>query len=456
MKILLTGSTGFIGKRLSLKLFERNHSLVALTRNPKKAAAASEIPCIFQKWDPASQSLPSYLFEEIDAVIHLAGESIASGRWTSDRKREIHRSRVQTSASIREAIASLPGKKPKVWISASAIGIYGNRGDELLTEHSPPGTGFLADVCRDWEDQTIASPIEGVRQIAVRIGIVLGREGGALQKMLPLFEKGLGGPLGNGKQWMSWIHIEDLTEAFCFLLEHQTANGPFNAVSPHPVANEEFTRSLANAVQRPARFRAPALILKSALGEMSSMVLEGQKVIPEKLNELDFQFKFPEIDSALSEICSHLPDEQFESYQFVPKPLEEVFSFFSKAENLEAITPPWLNFHIVNQSTPQMKKGTLINYKLKIHGVPVQWKSRIDSWVPNQEFSDTQVRGPYAKWEHTHRFQPVTGGTLIRDRVLFRLPAATLSQPLMGKFIRNDIQKIFDFRRSKIKEIFQK
>lgn len=302
MKVLVTGGTGFVGIPLVKKLVDSNHEVVLLSRNAEKAKSAVGVPVTVFSWDPESSTPPKEAYQGVEAIVHLAGESIAAGRWTEKQKKRILNSRVlSTQNLLKGAVES--GSKLKTIVAASAIGIYGDRGNESLSETSPQGIGFLADVCRAWEKESNYPGLEGVRKVNLRIGIVLEKNGGALQKLLPIFKLGGGGPVGNGKQWMSWIHREDLVEMILYSLTHQNVSGVFNAVAPNPSTNAEFSKALGQALHRPAFMPAPALALKIAMGEMSELVLASQKVEAKKIVDAGFTFKFPKIQEALNDIC---------------------------------------------------------------------------------------------------------------------------------------------------------
>ncbi|MDR3607959.1 MAG: TIGR01777 family oxidoreductase [Oligoflexia bacterium] len=295
MKIAITGATGLIGKRLATRLAEAGHSLILFSRDAdkakKKLGLAAEYRVFREKIDLSGA----------EAVIHLAGEPIAEGRWTEARKKLIMDSRVATTRAVAQAIRDLPGKKPSVWISASAIGYYGDQGNRVLDEESPTGTGFLAEVCRAWEAESIGAMDfpRDTRRAAFRFGVVLSAEGGALSKLAPVFRAGLGGPIGMGKRWMSWIHIDDLVSALVFALQTESLKGPVNAVAPEPSTNAEFTRALAQALHRPAFFRVPTLALRAALGQMSEAILSSQRAVPTRLHAGGFKFRHPDLFEAL-------------------------------------------------------------------------------------------------------------------------------------------------------------
>jgi len=302
MKILVTGGTGFVGRPLVRKLVENNHEVVLLSRNPEAAKSALALPLTVFKWDPEASTPPKEAYQGIEGIVHLAGESIAAGRWTEKQKKKILDSRTLSTRNLLKGAVEA-GVKPKVLVMASAIGIYGDRGNDSLSESSPQGIGFLADVCRAWEKESQYPGLESVRKVNLRIGIVLGKDGGALQKLLPLFKLGGGGPVGNGKQWMSWIHRSDLVEMILYSLTHDSVSGAVNAVAPNPSTNAEFSKALGKACNRPAFMPAPAIALKLAMGEMSELVLASQKVEAKKILDSGFVFTYPKIQEALDEIC---------------------------------------------------------------------------------------------------------------------------------------------------------
>lgn len=296
MKITISGASGFIGRRLLKSLGNDGHTLQVLSRH-----AGTNMPGNVKvwAWDPAKAEPPAEALRDADAVIHLAGESVAQ-RWNEDSKRRIRESRVAGTRNLVQALGRL-GKPPDTLVCASAIGYYGSRGDELLTEQSATGSGFLPEVCQAWESEAAKAAPLGMRVVRVRTGVVLDSRGGAMQRMLPPFRMGVGGKLGDGKQWMSWIHLDDLVGIFRFALESQIG-GPVNGVAPHPVVNADFTRMLAAAVHRPAIFPVPALALRVLFGEMSEVLLASQRVMPKAAEEAGYLFRFPQLAPALADI----------------------------------------------------------------------------------------------------------------------------------------------------------
>ncbi len=295
LTILVTGSHGLIGSSLVPLLRSRGDRVVRLVR--AAPAAADEA-----RWDPAAGSIDAGRLEGADAAIHLAGENLASGRWTPERKARIRDSRVRGTRLLAETLARL-ARPPRVLLSASAAGYYGDRGEEILTEESAPGTGFLADVCREWEAAADPARRAGIRVVYLRSGLVLARTGGLLAPMLPVFRLGLGGPLGAGRHYMSWIALDDWTGAALHLLADERVAGPVNMVAPQPVTNAEFTRALARALGRPALVPVPAPALRVAFGEMADgALLTSVRATPARLVGSGYVFRFPELDAALRHV----------------------------------------------------------------------------------------------------------------------------------------------------------
>jgi uncharacterized protein (TIGR01777 family) len=292
-RILVSGSSGPIGAALLPSLKAQGFAIMRLVR--KSASGSDQIV-----WDP-SRPLSPDLVSGFDAVIHLAGESIA-GRWTDAKKRRILESRSQGTGNLAQAAAKA-SQPPRVFISASAIGFYGNRGDEVLREDSPSGEGFAAEICRQWEAATQPAAQAGIRTAQMRIGVVMSAEGGALPAMLTPFRMGLGGRLGSGRQWWTWVSVRDVVGAIQQVLNHDSLSGPVNAVAPNPVTNAEFTRILASVLNRPAIFPMPAFAVRLIFGEMGEeLFLGSQRVEPAKLVATGYQFRHPDLKNALKEI----------------------------------------------------------------------------------------------------------------------------------------------------------
>ena len=301
MKVVITGATGFIGRALCRAL-HRDYEVIALSRDASRAAKSIGEMAKVIEWDGRTTGSWYKQTNGALAVINLAGENVASGRWNESRKADILHSRLDSSKSVFEAIKQAD-KKPTVVILASAIGYYGSRQDEQLDENSTPGKGFLANVCRNVESCTEEIEELGVRCVVIRTGVVLGRDGGAFAKLVKPFRFYLGGHLGNGRQWFSWIHLEDEVAAIKFLMENEHLKGVFNLTAPQPVTMKEFSKILGKVMRRPAWLNVPAFAARLALGEMADeMLLSGQKVLPKRLLNTGFDFKYTNVKQALNDI----------------------------------------------------------------------------------------------------------------------------------------------------------
>ena len=333
-------------------------------------------------------------------------------------------------------------------VSASAIGYYGDRGEEPLTEESSPGTDFLAKVCVDWEAaardvETSACAASAFAQashwaMAAHCG-----------EMLAPFKFGAGGPLGSGRQFVPWIDVRDLVTLYCFAIENTALHGPVNGVAPDYASNARLMQAIGAALRRPALAPAPAFALRAILGEFAQSLLQSQVVLPARALDAGFQWRHAQLESALCEILRGTPDRPyvhtFRATQFLAKPLDEVFHFFSDAGNLEAITPPALSFAI--RSAPhEMQRGSTIAYELRLRGFPIRWKTMIAQWDPPTRFVDVQLRGPYRLWNHVHEFSERDGGVEVTDRVDYVLPFAPFGE-MASPMVARDVDAIFRFRQ---------
>lgn len=298
MRVAVSGSTGLVGSEVVTALSTAGHEVVRLVRRVPLPGETAVL-----RWDPVKREVDAARLEEFDAVLHLAGENVGSGRWTAARKAAIRDSRVNGTRFLCDILAGL-ARPPKTLVCASAIGIYGDRGEDALTEESPAGAGFLPEVCREWEAASAPAARKGIRVVALRIGMVLSPKGGALARMLPLFRAGLGGVIGGGRQYVSWVALDDLPLIFLHALQCGDLSGPVNAVAPRPVTNREFTKALGKALSRPTPLPVPAFALRLAVGrEMAdALLLASARVLPRRLEETGYPFRYPELPAALRHI----------------------------------------------------------------------------------------------------------------------------------------------------------
>ena len=450
MNVAVTGSSGFVGRAVVEALLRRGLHVVALSRRsdgPLPPGAARRV------FDPNAPEPNPLAFDGVDAVVHLAGEPI-DGRWTAAKKQRIAESRILGTQHLVRSLAALE-KPPGVLVAASAVGLYGSRGDEPLTEEAAPGAGFLASVVSGWEGAALAAERLGIRTVLLRSGIVLGN-GGALAKMLPPFRAGFGGPFGTGRQFVPWIHIDDIAELIAFALEHDALRGAVNAVAPDYPTSARFAGALGNALGRPAFTPAPGFALRAALGKFAETILASQLVIPARALDAGFRWRFPELEPALQAIVApYRPVSGVHTYHSalrVRRPLEEVFAFFADPHNLQRITPPMLQFGLIGIPGP-LERGAIYDYRLQLRGFSMSWRTLIAEVEPLREFVDVQLHGPYALWRHRHQFRPVDGGVEISDTVDYALPFAPVGE-LAHPLVNRDIGEIFRYRETAIGSLF--
>jgi uncharacterized protein (TIGR01777 family) len=402
--------------------------------------------------------------ERCDAVVNLSGAPLLGGRWTTARRRVLEDSRVQVTGCLVRAMAQAR-TRPRVLISGSAVGYYGDRGDDPLTEASSAGTDYLAGLCTEWEDTARQAETLGVRVVQLRTGVVLGRAGGALAQMRVLFALGLGGPVGSGRQFFPWIHLHDLVDIVARALVDERYRGPVNGVAPAQATSRSFARAFGHALRRPALLPVPAVALNAIFGEAATVLLASQRVVPRALDTLGFGFAFPNLDAALLDIVgtdavtiapvrSRRREIRAARYELrtrtvVNAPLEQTFAFFSKAANLGLITPASTRFTIQGEA-PSIHEGAEINYRLCVGPLPVRWRTRIAAWKPDSSFVDSQESGPYRLWWHEHQFEADGAVTIMEDRVYYAPRFGILGRLAHRLFIRAMLTEIFQYRRDVI------
>jgi uncharacterized protein len=296
MQVTVTGATGLIGSRVVARLKARGDEVTVLSRDPERARERLDVAAF--QWQPSGEPAPVAALSSRDAVLNLVGENVAQ-RWSDDARRAIRATRIDATDNLVEGLRAAAAR-PRVLVCASAVGIYGPHGDERVDESTPPGEGFLADVCRDWETAAHGAEELGLRVVCVRTGVVLDREGGALKKMLPPFRAGVGGPVAGGRQYMPWIHVDDVAGMMLAALDGETWTGAVNATAPAPVTNREFSRALGRALRRPAFAPVPAAAMRLLYGEMAEIVTTGQRAVPARALELGYEFAHPELGEALA------------------------------------------------------------------------------------------------------------------------------------------------------------
>ncbi|MES1255779.1 MAG: TIGR01777 family oxidoreductase [Acidobacteriota bacterium] len=466
----MTGATGFIGRALVPALLRDGHTVVAWVRSASRARArlGAEVEVAEATGGPTALTA---ILSRSDAVINLAGEPILGRRWTAARRQVLHESRVgETKALVRALHAANP--RPSLLVSGSAVGYYGDRGEERLTEQSEPGNDFLAQLCRDWEQAAVEAEPLGVRVVRLRTGVVLGRDGGALAQMLPPFRMGAGGPIGSGRQYVPWIHLHDLVGIISAAIADSRYRGPVNGVAPEPATSRDFARALGAALHRPAVLPVPGVALRLLFGDAAVVLLGGQRAEPTVATALGFRYAFPTLAGALADIVGgtdvrisplsalpdttgddpgrgylarHKPSYLLRTTTIVNAPLDQVFPFFSRAENLGLITPAGMGFAI-RGAAPTIAEDTTIDYTVRIGFSALAWRSRIVRWQPGRAFVDQQERGPYASWWHEHVFRAEGNRTVMDDRVYYAPPLGLLGRLANRVFIAPTLRRVFQYR----------
>lgn len=465
MQVVISGATGLIGRALSAHLLGRGHEVIAWVRDPVRAAAylGPDVTLVTTN-DTAGLERT---IASAGAVVHLAGEQIVGKRWTASRKRKLIASRVDTTrtlvAAIRKRARALP-----VLVSASAVGYYGDRGDDELAESAPRGQGFAAELCQQWEQAAFDVGAGASRVVCARIGIVLARNAGALSPLGRLARLGLSGPIGHGTQWVPWIHLDDAVRALTLMIEDTALSGPVNVVGPAPVRQRDLATALGRSVGRPAFLPTPRLALRIVLGEAAAVLLSSQRARPVALERAGFEFGFQTLDAALDDVMrdrgvairsvsrTELPNSPYFERRrahyvlsvttTIDRPLSAVMSFFADAQNLSVLTPPWLEFAIATPRPIVMTTGAAIDYQIKLSGIPLAWRTVIERWEPGREFVDAQHRGPCEAWWHEHRFRADGDRTIMEDVVYYAPRFGVLGRIANKLFVARQLRAIFSYR----------
>jgi uncharacterized protein len=459
VRVLITGATGFIGRALVPRLQRDGHSIVVWARSDARATALLGADIDVVSIAAGQEALVAAL-SGCDAVVNLAGEPLLGRRWTPRRRAVLRASRIGITEQLAGAI-DMAKPRPRVLVSGSAVGVYGDRGDEVLTETASPRDDFLSRLCQEWEDAAKAASSSGVRVVLVRTGVVLGRAGGALAQMLPPFRIGAGGPIGSGRQFFPWIHLHDLVKLIAVAVVDARYAGPVNGVAPEPATSRTFARALGRALRRPAILPAPPLALRAIFGEAAVVLLASQRVEPEAARRLGFSWDFPSLDAALRDIVEGAPVQigparrsgsaparaKYElcTTMMINAPVHEAFAYFSKPANLGLLTPAGLRFDLRGQ-VPVMREGAIITYRVRIGPLPIRWRSRIVSWMPGRSFADVQESGPYSFWRHEHAFAPDGDRTIMEDRVYYTPPLRPIAGLANKLFVAPVLRRIFKYR----------
>ena len=468
MKILLTGASGLVGQALGIALARKGHELVVISRASSEHVSR-ELPYPFIqhiKVDLSQGSIdqPELLsgLEDVTVVINLMGENIGEGRWTPERKKAFWQSRVNATRHLRQAWQKLPKSQLRLYIGASAIGYFGDTGNNQVDESAPMGRGFLSELTQAWEQahQEWQNLEPAPRVTCLRFGVIHALHGGALATLAKVMRWGGGLAFAPGDQRISWVDLVDVVGVIEWLLEQNPARikPVYNVVSPENISHRRWMQAVAEATRAwmwPTLM--PQFLSKLILQEQSDMFLFSQSVKPKALLDQGYPFRRAHLSESLEPIRQAFTKGRhyFQARQWIAAPLERVFPFFTDAKNLERMTPEFLHFKIRWQSTPQIEKGTEFVYTIKIHGLPVKWRTLITRWEPPFLFADNQEQGPYHTWYHEHEFESLAGGTLMTDRVYYQLPLEPWGHFAAGWLVHKDVQNIFAYRRQVIYDYFK-
>jgi hypothetical protein len=464
VRVLIAGATGFIGRALVPRLQRDGHAVVAWARSETSALALLGADVDIVSASAGQDALVAAL-SRCDAVVNITGETLLARRWTPARRAALRASRIDVTAQLVSAIEAA-SPRPRVLVSGSAVGYYGDRGDEVLDETSSSRDDFLSQLCRDWEAAAERAAALGLRVVRLRTGVVLGRAGGALSQMMIPFKAGVGGPVGSGRQYFPWIHLHDLVDLIAAALEDDRYTGAVNAVAPDVVTSRTFARALGRALRRPAILPTPAFVLRAVFGEAAVVVLASQRVEPEAARRLGFVWRFESLDAALRDVVrgeavkisrlrtppSAAPGatHMLATSTPVAAPVDDVFPFFSKPANLGLMTPASMQFRIVGPA-PAMSENAVVDYRIRVGPLPIRWRTRIVAWDPPRSFVDVQDSGPYRVWRHEHVFVSENGMTTMEDRVYYAPPWGALAGVVHRTFVAPSLRKIFRYRADVIR-----
>lgn len=473
MNIFITGATGFLGRQTVASLYGRGHSITAWVRNENRARNLLGEGIRTVPTRITDQELNAEI-ENADVVINLSGEPIARIRWSNRIKQRLRDSRVSITNKLVDAINQAKSP-PKLFISGSAIGFYGSNHTAELTEDYTAGEGYLANLCEEWENAALQVSKNSTRVCILRIGIIIGREGGFLQAMAQSFEYGIGTYISSNP-YISWIHITDMVKIINFCIDNEHVSGPINCSSPKPISSKDFGIAMKQTTNSIFLFPIPKIILRLVLGEASVVLLQSQYTLPAKLMKCGFEFGYENIPEALDEelsykyatISKYRPTPSETDEFMVPYKVDEngvyelnadislkadtdtIFSFFSSALNLGLLTPSWIDFRIL-EIPEEIDTGSKIAYRIGLWFIGLNWITRIVVWKPKRLFVDLQEKGPYSLWWHEHILEERDDGSIVmKDRVIYRVPLGIIGRIVHKLFIRKTLLRVFNFRRKVI------
>ena len=472
LRILISGGTGLIGRALTAKLLGQGHLIAVLEHlNPVKNLLGDGVRPVWG-WKNGEHLIE--MLEWADVVINLSGKSIDSGRWSAKTKSELINSRILVTQKIADGISKC-ATPPRLLISASAVGYYGDGGESELREIDPRGSGFLAELCEEWERVALTCQSSLTRVCLLRLGIVLSREGGMLMALSTVLALRTSIFFGSGKQFLSWVHLADVVRMLEKCIDDSRLEGAINSSSPTPVSSKQFASELGKITKCKLVFGLPGIIPKLMLGGPGGLLTQSQRVLPQKLIEAGYEFIYPTLESALNEefsgegvsilkigpsdidqtLLGRIPNISKANYQLetrVPlnQPPKTVFPFFSSALNLGSMTPSWVGFEII-EFPKTMEVGARIRYRIRLGFIKINWVTEIIEWNPDRSFTDSQLKGPYRLWIHEHKISPDgEDRSVMSDRVIYGLPFGIFGRMVHKLFVKRTLLRIFQFRRQVI------
>ena len=457
MRVLVTGATGLIGRHVCKELLQSGHQLTVITRSQKKYNEIVGLPACILEHDLIKGPLKSSpILESIEVIIHLAGENIASSRWSKAFKQKLYDSRVKTTRHLLDSFIHLKQKKLSLIISASGIGIY-DASDKKCDEQTPTrkDSSFFSQLCHAWEKCIDEKSHQlSSRVVKVRLGPVLARDGGMLAQMEPYARAGILGRMPGKDFWTSWIHVEDVVRGLMFCIDQSKISGVVNFTSPGACLYSNFVHALNQTFKKRDFLPPPKFLLSILHGEMIDTLTESHRILPQKLIGQGFSFYFQKVHTAFANLYKDfLLPLRYEGSQWVPKDQSFVFNFFSSPKNLEKITLPQFKLQLIEPYPSRIEKDEEIGYKVCVYGLNIKSKTKIVVCKPPHLFVDEGAKGLFHKWQHAHQFQSLAGGTLIEDRVNYQLPYYL---SLLGhRIAKARIQEMFDYRRKMISRLLQ-
>ena len=479
MRIIIVGATGFIGRSFVSSCIGKGYQIVALVRDRNRARNLLGNNVEIVDINDSDEILKE-IFENSDALVNLSGKQLAGVRWTSAKKREFESSRIGVANRLSEIVLDCKNP-PKVIVSSSAVGVYGNRSSEKLFEHSQLGSDYLSQMCVDWEAAAASSQRKETRVCLLRFGVVIGREGGILKQIMPGFNFGIGSYIGNGRQIVPWVHISDVVNVIHKCISDSEMFGSVNVTSPNPVTSKDFALKLANITNAKFVLPVPSVFLKIVFGEGEKVLTNSQNAFPEKLIQQSFEFQFPDLESSLAEevkvddvtiskITSleqkhdfirldnptkHSPQYELKTKTVINASVSDVFDFFADPSNLSLTTPTWMNFKMISYPE-KVELDSKMTYMISIGFVRLKWETVILTWDNPNSFVDWQRKGPYRLWIHCHEIlEQNTSTSLMIDKVYYSMPFGLLGKVVHELFVKHLLKRIFSYRLKIIRLMYK-